>query len=293
MTAKVDTEGRPHIRGLPIPKTRTFGGAGSLNLIGTNIMKAQRRGLPLFDRPCVANSAEVSICGGGPTLEDTYDQLKGRIVCVNGAHDFLLKRGVVPHACVLLCPVDYLLDAFEFTPHPDVQYFVASLCHDRTFDRLNGMNVVLWHASQPSPVAIDALLPKGTFQVGGGGFVSLRCIHLSYFLGFRRHHYHGFDSSYRRAVGGGMQHHAYNQERDDPGSKEPEIIDGFPTFLALHAQVADFFRTIDAFEGPGYDPFTFTLYGDGLLQHSWRKHTGSLTYTTQPGRDQSAPQAAA
>ena len=292
MTATVSTEGRPHIRGLPIPKTRTFPGAGSLNLVGTNILKAQKRGLPVLDTRYRGHKGVVSIVGGGPSLADTWDRFEGNVVCVNGAHDWLIDRGIVPSACVLLCPVDYLLDAFKFTPHKDVQYFVASLCHDNTFDRLKNHNVVLWHASQPHPIPIDALLPKGQLQVSGGGFVSLRAINLNYLLGFRRFHLHALDSSHRRIDDGAINHHAYAQARDDEGSKQPEIIDGYPTFLALSAQVADFFRTVDSFEMPGHDPITFTLHGDGLLQHAWKKHAGSLTYTTHPGRDQAAPAAA-
>ena len=277
------TEGRAHIRALPIPKTRTFPGAGSLNLIGTNILKAQKRGLPVLDTRYAAHRNIATICGGGPSLEDTYDKIiKGNVVAVNGSHDWLVAHGVIPNVCVLLCPVEYLLDAFAFTPRHDVHYFVASLCHDNTFDRLKGFDVTLWHASFPAPIAIDPLLPKGALQIAGGGFVSLRAINLMYVLGFRRFHLHALDSSHRRLDSGAINHHVYAQARDDEGSKEPEIIDGYPTFLALHAQVSDFFRTVDSFEMPGHDPIEFTLHGDGLLQHAWKLHTGSPVYRTQP-----------
>ena len=275
------TEGRPHISGLPVPLARTFGGAGSLQLIGTNILKAQRRGLPLFDKRCPPHGGTVSIVGGGPSAADTIGDIKGKVIAVNGSHDWLIERGIVPRACVLLCPVEYLTEAFSFTPHKDVQYFVASLCHDTTFDRLKNHNVVLWHASQPHPVPIDALLPPGTFQIGGGGFVSLRAINLNYMLGFRDIHCHGFDSSWRKG-NSAHRHHVYEQHRDDDHAKEAETILGYPTFLALYSQVSDFFRTVDSFERPGFDPMTITLHGDGLLQHSWKLHTGSKIYRTQP-----------
>ena len=287
MTLETITAGRPHLEGLPIPLTRTFAGAGSLNLIGTNILKAQQRGLPVFDKRCPANTGTVSIVGGGPSAEDTIKDLKGKVIAVNGSHDWLIDRGIVPRACVLLCPVEYLTEAFKFTPRDDVQYFVASLCHDNTFERLKGKNVVLWHAAQ-RPAAIDALLPKGMLQIGGGGFVSLRAINLNYALGFRDFHLHGFDSSWRKAPDGTHRHHVYAQERDDERVKEAETIMGYPTFLALYAQVSDFFRTVDSFERPGFDPINFTIHGDGLFQASWLKHAGSNVYRTQPGRNKAA-----
>lgn len=285
------------MRALPVP-AKFFGGPVSFADTARNIFASQKRGLPLFDRRCERNPHTLSIVGGGPSLRDTVRDIKGRVLCVNGAHDTLLEYGIVPHACVLIDPMpDLLGERFKFTPQAATQYFLSSACHPNTFDRLRDHRVVLVHFEQGgkgSGRSIAYLIPPDSLMIGGGGFATLRGFTLGYMLGFRDFHLHGMDSSARRRSGAGVEHHANSQSCDDPWWKAMEIeVLGYPTVESLYLQVSQMFGTVDIFERAEFDPVTITVHGEGLLQTCWRNHFGSSTYTTQPGRDQSPADAAA
>jgi hypothetical protein len=204
------------------------------------------------------NAERLNIVAGGPSLKKYVKKLKRRkdkIITVNGAHDYLIKKGVIPWATAFLDP-DPILTGM-FTPHKDVKYYVSSMCHPSVFEKLDGHDVVMWHAEQG--VGEDKILGD-VLRISGGCTVSLRCINLGYTLGFRDFHIYGLDSSFSGA------HHAYKQdERED-------ILDvyckgrKFTTTIALAAQAQDFQNLYKRF---GY-LFKLSVHGDGLIPHMFK-----------------------
>lgn len=233
-----------------------------------NIRSALARKLPMIGmfRP---HDRVMSIAAGGPSLEDTWKDLRGVIVTANASLGFLLERDVTPWACGLLDPRPHIADLIE--PNPGVFFFVASTCHPRVFDKLQGCKVVLWHAS--GMPGLDTELPAGTDMLGGGSTMGLRWFNLGYYMGFRNFEAHGLDSSFR-----GDRTHAYPDRTDGE-----RILDyrGFATRLNFLQQVEDWFKTKAMFASlPERDHPTIRLHGDGLLQTMERECSTSLPSTT-------------
>lgn len=242
------------IDGSPIPIIKTDCAAGPEE-IREHVKSAVSRGLPEVRR-CNPHKHTISIAGGGPSLNDTMGKLDGYVAAVNGAHDHLIKQGIIPNACAFL-DTDKII-AGLFTPHKDVTYFVASMCHPDVFDKLQGYHTVVWHASSGESCDIRDLLEPDSILIGGGSTVTLRWINLAYVCGFRDFRIHGLDSSMRDTK------HAYKQIEP----KEDVFTSyGFKTNIAMTAQISDFFVMMDRLSEPDVDPIDIELYGDGLLQH--------------------------
>lgn len=231
--------------------------------IRENMRSAIARGLkPL--KLCDAHGGYLSIAAGGPSIADTYKEIKGHVATMNGSHDWLLSKGVVPYACGLLDPHP---DLFRMiTPRDDVVYFVASRCDPSLFDHLAGKHVFIWHASGQfdGEESLVKSVHRDWLMVGGGSTMALRWIPLGYVLGFRKFGLHGFDSSTR-----GRLHHAYDQ---DDGQCETLRIEGAATRPQWLAQITDFYAMLDTFASPGLDPVAFDVFGDGLFQKCWQEH---------------------
>ena len=250
---------------LPVP----FVGSGcvaSRETVRANIQGALGRGLPELT-PFEFHDREMSVVGGGPSLEDTWDTITGSwIACVNRAHEYLIERGVVPHFCGLLDPQPILAD--QITPHEDVTYLVASMCDPSVFDKLKGHRVKLWHAGQGEHIPITDLLPDGSVVHAGGSTVALRMVELGHFLGFRRFHFYGMDSSFR-----GDKHHAYSYHDYETDARMQ--IQGYDTTTAMLVQISDISRRLPIWDEMGIQEMT--VHGGGLFQHLWRQEFGGDT----------------
>jgi hypothetical protein len=224
-----------------------------------NVRHSLSLGLPEFQF-CRAHKHELSVAAGGPSLADTYTELRGYIVAVNGSLKWLLERGVVPYACGVMDPGEHMADIIVADPR--VRYFVASCCDASVFEKLRGCDVTLWHASG-LPGLEDVLEERlgATWKtVGGGATMGLRWLNLGYMLGFRAFHLHGLDSSFR-----GVATHAY----PDRDHQVLRILAGERiTKKSFLAQVSDFLRVLETFERD-MEPIAIKVYGDGLLQDSW------------------------
>lgn len=142
------------------------------------------------------HSGAVSIVGSGPSLKDTWRAIRGDIIACNAANQFLLERGVVPKY-VMIFDADILAEEFVTTPHRDITYLLASRCHPALFRRLEGFNVVVWHAA--GDLNLQAILERrGVMEpmCGGGSAAVTRTMFLAQTLGYRHLHLYGADSSY-------------------------------------------------------------------------------------------------
>lgn len=231
-----------------------------------NMRSALARGLPEAT-PCRPHGMLMAVAGGGPSIADTYKDLTGFTCAVNGSLAWLLDQGFKPNACGILDAGPHIADVIM--PAPGIRYYVASICDPAVFDKLRGCDVVLWHTTPHStedPDGVMALLnaerPQKWHAIGGYCTMGLRWINLGYFLGFRRFHLHGLDSSFR-----GQSTHAYPDRAD---TKDRLTFNGRETRPNFLAQVYDFFGVINTMRAR--DPSVeIEVFGDGLLQDEWNR----------------------
>lgn len=149
------------------------------------------------------HTGRVSICAFAPSLKHELDVVRRNkergdlLICVNAAHDYLIRHGIQPDVCVLLDSWERM--AQVITPHPGVKYWIASQCHPDVFERLRSSDVTLWHAwiSEASlGASLEKLLgPKG-WIVYTGGTAALGSAYLAWVKGYRRFSFFGIDSSF-------------------------------------------------------------------------------------------------
>ena len=204
---------------------------------------------------CRPHAHTLCVAGGGPSLADTCQDMRGFVAAINGSQKFLTDRGI-------LDPGPHMPDVI--TADPRVRYYVASICDPGVFAKLRGCDVRLWH---PTAVCggqglLELERPDGWLQVGGGSTMGMRWIFLGYMLGFRTFHLHGLDSSFR-----GEATHAYP---DRVRGGQILKVHGRLTRRNFVEQVNDFFDMLDIFARPDVEPTEFKVFGDGLLQDRYR-----------------------
>jgi uncharacterized Rossmann fold enzyme len=150
------------------------------------------------------------ICGGGPSLTDNmgalrklYDRRRHKIICTNKTYDFLVSRGFMPWAVVLLDPMPHVAK-YVTKATAKTKVMIAGQCHEDTFRALAHADCYLWHAGdnqdeEMQPVSLlKSEYPDRAWKViGGGNTGGLRAIYVAQSVGFRRVHLFGFDSSMR------------------------------------------------------------------------------------------------
>jgi len=179
------------------------------------------RDLPLFIE-LQEHEGMAIIVGGAPSLKDELKNLRmhkkrgGVVFAMNGTHDWLVERGIIPDFHVLL---DARPDNVQFVQNPrkDVTYLVAAQCHPDIFEALQGYNVTIWSAcfeTEEQEKTFCDKFNKPICMVGGGATVGLKTMNLAYLWGFRKIRLYGMDSSYS-----GAENHAYRQELNDKESR--------------------------------------------------------------------------
>ncbi len=157
--------------------------------------------------PSVAELADkylgshMTIVGSGPSAADTIERIpKGSfIVAVNGAHDWLVSRGIIPNIGILMDPAPWV-QTYQ-TPRQGVTYIVGTTCHPKVWERFLAAGI--------TPYAVCPVLAEGdhdlimdrfpgsNFQfVTGGVTTGLRAVHMTSSLGAAMLDMHGFDSCY-------------------------------------------------------------------------------------------------
>ncbi len=237
-----------------------------------------RYSAPKFDRwvqECKVHHKTAVLLSAGPTLKDHLPAIQqhsdaGDIVfCVKHSHDFLIGEGIVPFGCVLLDPRSHVQDFIE-NPHPDVLYFVASMCHPTTLDRLieKKANVIGYNAHVGAGED-KALKGMGKhILIGGGSTSAVRGISVLYTMGFRRFRLYGFDSCY-------YEKPDFTVKTKTGAQKYVEVeVSGrkFWSDLELMAQAQDFEKLMKT--GKDLD---LEVFGEGMIPHIWSKTYRSLS----------------
>jgi hypothetical protein len=225
-----------------------------------NVRSAIARGLPelTHDKP---NNGVVCIVGGGPSVAKNALELQARansnqqIWALNGAHDWLISKGITPNAAWL---VDARRENVRFFTKPvwGCDYYIASQCSPAVFDALSGYDVTLWH-----DIGCGPILPDGATLVGGGTTVLGKALVGAYACGFRYIHLFGVDSSFEN------DRHAYPQTLT---SAETSTIDAwvngerFKTAPWMAQQVTDFQDLAHELMAQGCE---ISVHGSGLLPY--------------------------
>jgi len=141
----------------------------------------------------------VAIVGFGPSLNTTWKKLKKFkvIFSCSGSHKFLVDRGIIPTYHVEVDPREHKVSLIG-KPQKETEYLIASTCHPKVFDHLEGFNVKLWHVFDSTEEG-RRLLPHGEWAVTGGCDVGMRAMTLAAFLGYRNLHCFGIDGSAKGA----------------------------------------------------------------------------------------------
>ena len=181
---------------------------------------------------------------------------------MNGTHDYLIGKGIIPKYCVLL---DARPENVRFIekPHKNVTYLVAAQCHPSIFDKLKGYKVIQWvaHLDGCDDIYLDAGFKEEEIcKIYGGGTVGLKSICLANLLGYKDYHLYGYDSCHTANYS-----HAYPQELNDGLDLIPVEAAG-RRFICSHSmaqQAMNFELIFNEFMKKG---LTMTVYGDGLIQ---------------------------
>lgn len=247
------------------------------DVLKKNIEHSIRLGYPQV-RPQAPQTDRVCLVGGGPSLNDTFDELRdlyfsgAKVVTVNGSSAWCLAHNIRPSAHIIL-------DArpenarFVMPTIPQCRYLIASQCAPETWDVVRGReNVWIWHAvAQDNEILkpiLDEFYAGQWMPMSGGTTVIMRAILLLRATGFLRFDLFGVDSCYM-----GREHHAYVQPENDTDKAFPFTLaaPGRPettrTFWAapwMAKQLECFLQTIRL----NGDAFLLNVHGDGMLAHA-------------------------
>lgn len=267
------------------PSTEVCGTASKLFLIGelqargvmdesertqhvrANVAKVDKRltHVPLDEHH---DKTALIVCYG-PSLQDTWTDLVGQlkfnggdVFSVSGAHDFLIRRDVIPNYHVECDPRQHKAENLT-RPSEGVQYLIASCCHPDLVDKLLPYDLTLWHMHNgaDSVAPIEELEPD-QFMVHGGGNAGLRAIAVAYVMGYRNFIIYGMDYSFKDDGQQWAGRHV--------GKKKDtiEVVCDGKKFLSSSVNVSycrHFLMTIE--NAPGAQ---WTLVGNGLLQAMMR-----------------------
>ncbi len=199
----------------------------------------------------------VAVVNFGPSLNDTWEQIRDftYVITCSGAHRFLVERGILPTWHVEVDPRAHKVELIG-PPQQATEYLIASTCHAKVFDHLEGHRVLLWHVFDSAEEGIRAL-PPGEWAVTGGCSVGLRTLTIAGFLGFRDLHVFGMDG----CEGASGKHAAAHPSQ--PKGHAITVYNGVeyrttPSMLAAAQQTWHELDQMPAVRA--------TFYGEGLVQ---------------------------
>lgn len=193
----------------------------------------------------------------GPSLNDTWEKIKDfkYIFSCSGSHKFLIERGIIPTWHLEVDPRAHKVKLIG-PPHKDVEYLIASTCHQAVFDHLEGFNVKLWHVFDNAEDAFR-LLPKGDWAITGGSSVGLRAMTMARFFGFTDLHIFGMDGC-EGASGKHAAEHP-NQPKDHSLLEYNGVQ--YKTTVSLMTCAKQTFHELNQLKD-----CNATFYGEGLVQ---------------------------
>ena len=183
-----------------------------------NIRAAMKRGHPQVKRQ-EPKFERVALVGSGPSLAHTEKELVAliqegaKLVTVNGAYHWCLERNLKPSAQVVMDarPGN---ERFVQPDVPGCTYLVASQCHPKMFDAVEGRpNVWIFHAMNAQNQGreiLDEYYLGHCHAVPGGSTVTMRALVALRMLGYLRFDLFGIDSCMMNGA-----HHAIEQPENN------------------------------------------------------------------------------
>lgn len=228
---------------------------------------ANERHIPRLQQQPIDDSKILTLACYGPSLADTWQDMKPPILSMSGATQFLAERGVIAD---WHCEMDPRADKVPYfdPPVPGVHYLIASVCHPDVWPKLQGHKVTLWHTySGPETYDWVASNDKDEFVIRGGCTIGLTALHLGGFLGFRHFEIHGMDGSFKDLSRGQRHagtHHGHKQNKDgitwDAQGKR------YATSKIMANAVAETLNTVSSY------PIFSVFHGEGLTQALIKEH---------------------
>lgn len=218
------------------------------------------------------------LVAGGPSAADHLGEIKRlksigwELFTVNGAHDWLISKGIFPNACVVMESQE-VVDTFIRNPQRDCTYYLASQVNPKLFTRLvrGGYKVVMFHAQLDDEATeiVESLDPEPTI-FAGVPTVGLHALGVIYTLGTKKVNVYGLDSSHRPDAD-----HAYDNSQQSPIIPMEFIFKG-ERFISTGtwASQADRFAKM----WPMYFKLGMRIevFGDGLLPAMYRHEKEKL-----------------
>jgi hypothetical protein len=253
-----------------------------------NIQHSIRLGYPQV-KPQPAQPDRVVLVGGGPSLEETFGELRdlvfagAKLVTVNGAYQWCLDRNLRPSAQIVL---DARATNARFVQPtvPGCKYLLASQCHPETWAAVRGCpEVWIWHSLSEASAykdVLDAYYLKAWHGVIGGTTVITRALVLLRALGYLRFDLFGVDSCWLD-----RSHHAFDQPENDLDRRmrilvhptgHPELGQTFDCAPWHLQQLQDFLQIVRIH---GHH-FLMSVHGPGLLAYALRA-SAELVLTEQ------------
>lgn len=149
-------------------------------------------GRSIIESPCVLVGSGPSAIPLLPEIRQRYERGE-EIIALKGAHDWLVRNGIIPRAAVALDPQQSRAKCFR-RPQAKVLYLCASQMHPDTWGHLRGHKVLIWH----SRISLNQERRPGwgrAFLVPCCSTTGNSAIYLLYLMGRRRFELYGFDSS--------------------------------------------------------------------------------------------------
>lgn len=222
----------------------------------SNIKSAMSRELPVLT-DAAPHDGHAVLVGGGPSLKNCVEELRWRaslgqtIFALNGAGKWLHERGIRVDRQVIL---DARPENAQFLL--DVPSYIASHCDPTVFDAATQATV--YHVNTDG--IVEAMDGKPADLISTGSTVGMIAMGIAFFIGYRKIHLFGFDSSYE------TQHHAYDQALNDADAVINAEAAGrkFKCAPWMVLQAQQFQALVPQLTEEGC---VITVSGDGLLPH--------------------------
>lgn len=204
----------------------------------------------------IEDGRSISIACYGPSLADTWRDIKPPIISVSGALKYLTERGITPDYHIDVDPRQHKTK--YITPPVDgVHYIMASCCHPDTWPILDGQNVSLFHAYSADETKdwVAQNDPDGIL-IRPGSTVGMAAMHVGGLLGYRHFEIHGMDGSIRDGERHAGPHFGHKQG----GVTWDAGCVTYQTSKIMANACAEMLNTIRMF------PIFSVFHGKGLLQ---------------------------
>lgn len=173
--------------------------------------EALKTGYPRLSPQPMDEEASISIACYGPSLADTWQDLKRPIISVSGALNFLNERGITPDYHVDCDPRPHKVKHIT-PPVPGVHYIMGSCCPPATWAVLKEQKVTLVHFyMSPKTEEWVSTYDHGQGMVRPGSTVGMAAIHVGGMLGYRHFEIHGMDGSFKDGKRHAGPHYGHKQ----------------------------------------------------------------------------------